>query len=230
MIQKKNILIIEDESAIADTIVYPLTTEGFNPIWCPTGQEGLDIIDKEKIDLIIIDIGLPDINGFELLKKIRVKTEIPAIFLTSRTEELDKVLGLELGADDYITKPFSPRELSARVKAHLRRNDIKDSKVNNKNNSIFVIDNEKKEIKYFDKKVDLSFYEFKILRLFLNNPGHVYSRDKIIEKIWDHTTEIYDRTIDAHVKSIRAKLRAINDQIDPIITHRGFGYSIRENL
>jgi len=225
---KNKILLIEDESAIADTIIYALSTEGFDPVWVQTGKDSLDILSKDNIDLIIIDIGLPDINGFELLKLIRKESNIPVIFLTARSEELDKVLGLELGADDYITKPFSPRELTARIKANLRRiyNNIEQDK--NNTNLPFIIDEEKKEVKYFDKKVDLSFFEYKILTLLLSNPGMVYSRDKIIEIIWNNDADIYDRTIDAHIKSIRAKLYNINNTYEPIVTHRGFGYSIKE--
>lgn len=232
--QKSRVLIIEDEKAIADTITYALSTEGLDPVWAATGNEGLEIYGNEHIDLIIIDIGLPDINGFELIKKIRKNSNIPVIFLTARSEELDKVLGLELGADDYVTKPFSPRELCARVKTNLRRQNIeistrKTAQVND-TDAIFTIDENKKQITYYDHKLDLSFVEYKILSLLIRKPGWVYTREMFLEQVWDDSPEVFDRTVDAHIKSIRAKLKAINKQIDPIVTHRGFGYSLREDI
>lgn len=226
---KNKILIIEDESGIADTIIYALKTEGMDPVWVSTGNDALSKLETDVFDLLIIDIGLPDMNGFELLKEIRRISNVPVIFLTARTNELDKVLGLELGADDYVTKPFSPRELTARIKANLRRSSESDFLISN-NNEIFLVDDLKKEIKYYNKKVDLSFYEYKILNLLINSPGRVYSRDKIIELVWDDLTDIYDRTVDAHIKSIRSKLKIIKNDSDPIITHRGFGYSLSEDL
>lgn len=225
---KKNILVIEDESAIADTITYALSTEGFNPVWVSTGGEALEKINSDNFDLIIIDIGLPDISGFELLKIIRGTSSVPAIFLTARTDEIDKILGLELGADDYITKPFSPRELAARVKANVRRTgNMEQSTVQS---SSFEIDSNKKKIFFRNSPLDLSFVEFKILSLLLANPGWVYTRDKIIEAAWDHSHDVYDRTVDAHIKSIRSKLKAVDSNADPITTHRGFGYSIKEDI
>jgi two-component system, OmpR family, catabolic regulation response regulator CreB len=227
---KNKILLIEDESSIADTIIFSVKKEGYEIIWVTTGTEGLGILETAAIDLIIIDIGLPDINGFDLIKMIRSKTMTPAVFLTARSEEIDKVLGLELGADDYITKPFSPRELVARIKAHIRRNSSSDSnavKMNELKN-IFNIDDNKKIISFFSKKLDLSKNEYKILSLLLSKPGWVFSREKILDIVWEENVDVFDRTIDAHIKSIRSKLKQVNTEIDPIETHRGFGYSIRE--
>jgi two-component system catabolic regulation response regulator CreB len=230
---KKRILIIEDESSIADTIVFALKKDGYETMWVTTGGDALKSIDDGDFDLIIIDIGLPDMNGFDLIKIIRTRTSIPAFFLTARSEEIDKVLGLELGADDYITKPFSPRELVARIKAHLRRSpadnnsELKDSK--NNPEKTFKIDDNKKIILYCSKKLDLSKNEFKILCLLLSKPGWVFSRDKILDIVWEENSDVFDRTIDAHIKSIRAKLKSVNPEHDPIATHRGFGYSIKED-
>jgi two-component system catabolic regulation response regulator CreB len=232
---KKQILIIEDESSIADTIVFALKKEGYETKWVTTGGEALKALDNGIFSLIIIDIGLPDTNGFDLIKIIRTKTSIPAFFLTARSEEIDKVLGLELGADDYITKPFSPRELAARIKAHLRRasadtvtdkNEINKSK--NSPEKTFKIDDNKKIVLYCTKKIDLSKNEYKILCLLLSKPGWVFSRDKILDIVWEESGDVFDRTIDAHIKSIRAKLRDVNPDHDPIATHRGFGYSMKE--
>ncbi len=228
--KKKSILIIEDEKGIADIITYPLSSEGLNPIWVTTGEKGLDELEKESVDLIILDVGLPDINGFELLKKVRKKYNIPVIFLTARAEEIDKVLGLELGGDDYVTKPFSPRELVARVKAVLRRQpaEKKVRKATAKNS--FKIDKNKRIIFYFKQKLNLSRYEFDILNLLLKRPGWVYTRDMIMDLIWSEPEESFDRTVDAHIKNIRSKLKAVNPDVDPIITNRGVGYSIKEDI
>lgn len=231
--KKRSILIIEDEEGIADVITYPLSTEGFESIWVTTGKQGLNILQKQKISLIILDIGLPDINGFELFKIINKQYNIPVIFLTARAEEIDKVVGLELGGDDYVTKPFSPRELTARIKAVLRRHNPKEKKVSpEKRGSLkdsFKIDKNKRQIIFFKQPLDLSRYEYEILVLLLKRPGWVYTRDQIMEIIWDEPEESFDRTIDAHIKNIRAKLKAIHQE-DPIITHRGVGYSIREDI
>ncbi|MCG8570700.1 MAG: response regulator [Spirochaetes bacterium] len=224
---------MEDEGAIADTIIYALETAGFEPVWVSTGNEGLKAFQKQSMDLIIIDIGLPDITGFEFLKKIRLQSEIPALFLTARTDEQDKIDGLELGADDYITKPFSPREMVARVKAHLRRGSLQQTNGTNADSQenkkyLFMVDENRKTIFYCDKDLSLSFREFKIMQVFLSQPGWVFSRERILELVWDDEGDVYDRTIDAHIKSIRIKLKEVTPDFDPIHTHRGFGYSIKE--
>ncbi len=228
--KKKSILIIEDEKGIADIITYPLSSEGLNPIWVTTGEKGLVELEKESIDLIILDVGLPDINGFELLKKVRKKYNIPVIFLTARAEEIDRVLGLELGGDDYVTKPFSPRELVARVKAVLRRQPAEKKVKKSTAKNSFKIDKNKRIIFYFKQKLNLSRYEFDILDLLLKRPGWVYTRDMIMDIIWSEPEESFDRTVDAHIKNIRSKLKAVNPDVDPIITNRGVGYSIKENI
>ncbi len=226
---KKKILVIEDEKGIADNVIYTLETEGFIPTWVITGGQALESIQNENYSLALLDIGLPDINGFELLKQIKILKNIPVIFLTARDEDIDKVVGLEIGADDYITKPFSPRVLTARIKAVLRRVNPEDF-ANEENAKIFLVDINKKQISYFGVPLELSQYEYKILKLLLSKPGWVYSRDKIMEIIWNNPEEILDRTVDAYIKSIRAKLKKIQPEIDPIKTKRGFGYSIKENI
>lgn len=236
----KKILVIEDESSIADTIVYALKCEGFEPYWCATGMDGLTRCHEGDIDLIILDIGLPDASGFEILKKIRATSSLPVIFLTSRSSELDRVVGLEIGADDYVAKPFSPRELAARVKAVLRRsaqvNPVSNSEPDKPSDNIvgtegtaapFRIDTESMKITYFDQIVELTKCEFRLLAALIAHPGRIYTRDALKEVAWDEPEFSLDRTVDTHIKTIRLKLRAVRSDIDPIETRRGFGYALK---
>ncbi len=222
------ILIVGDEPAIADNIQYALETDGLETIRLSTGLPVIPLLSEEQIDLIILDIGLPDINGLELCKKIRETHQLPIIFLTARADEIDRVVGLEIGGDDYVTKPFSPRELSARVKAVLRR--IHQPVMNALPSSAFEIDENRRQITFFNQALDLSRYEFRLLRIFIHRPGRVYTRDQLMDLVWEEPEASMDRTVDAHIKNLRAKLKAINPDIDPFITHRGIGYSLRENL
>ena len=225
---KPKILIVEDEPAIMDTIQYALETDGFETVCLASGMKVLELLNNDPVDLIVLDIGLPDINGLELCKDIRKRHTTPVLFLTARTDEVDRVVGLEIGADDYVTKPFSPRELSARIKAILRR--TKSSKDIPSSGLVFQIDDSKRRISYFGKPLDLSRYEFNILKTFINRPGHVYSRDQLMDMAWEEPEASMDRTVDAHIKNIRAKLKIIEPEIDPIVTHRGMGYSLKEDL
>jgi len=234
---KQKILVIDDERSIVDNIQYVLETEGYTCHAFFEGQDSLVYLEKNLVDLIVLDIGLPDINGFELCKQIRKKHQIPIIFLTARSDEIDRVLGLELGGDDYVTKPFSPRELAARIKAVLRRTGANadflihnDNASNDISSKIFKVDDSRKQIMYFGVFLELSKYEYEILKTFIKKPGHVYSRDQLMEMIWEEPDTSLDRTIDAHIKNIRAKMRAIKPENDPIITHRGMGYSLKEDL
>ena len=223
------ILIVEDEPAIADNIQYALETEGFETRCLLTGMPVAELMAKESFDLIILDIGLPDINGIELCKEIRKSHNLPIIFLTARSGEIDRVVGLEIGADDYVVKPFSPRELCARVKAVLRRTR---SPLADGASSIrtFRLNDSKRQISYFGTPVDLSRYEYNLLTAFIHRPGHVFSREQLMDLAWDEPEASMDRTVDAHIKNIRAKLKNIAPDIDPIITHRGIGYALKEGL
>ncbi len=226
---KSRILIVEDEPAIADTIQYALETDGFQTALLTSGQPVIPYLSGEKVDLIILDIGLPDINGLELCKKIRSSHNLPVIFLTARSDEIDRVVGLEIGADDYVTKPFSPRELCARVRAVLRRmQNAQPAPLSSA--STFHVDEAKKRILFFDTALDLSRYEYRLLKAFIERPGQVFSRDQLMERAWDEPEASMDRTVDAHIKNLRAKLKAVNPEVDPIVTHRGTGYSLKEGL
>jgi len=225
---KERILIVDDEPAIADAIRYVLETDGFETLSLAEGSPVLPLLQSERIDLIVLDVGLPDINGFDLCREIRKISNTPIMFLTARTTEIDRVVGLEIGADDYVVKPFSPRELSARIKAILRRS--KTGPPAESGSRAFQVNESKRQITYFGKPLDLSNYEYRILTTFIRRPGHVYSRSHLMDLAWDVPEASMDRTVDAHVKNLRAKLKSIEPDIEPIITHRGAGYSLKENL
>ena len=229
---KSKVLIIEDEAGIVDNIIYALKTDGYNTQWCATGKDGLKVIEKENISIIILDIGLPDINGFELFKEIKKRGNIPVIFLTARSEEIDRVVGLEMGADDYVTKPFSPRELTARVKAVLRRSETRSNQTGNikKNKNFpFVCNDKKKAISYYGQQLEISRYEYRILKILIDHPGWVYSREQLMEQAWEEPDVSLIRTVDAHIKNIRRKIKKITPDVDPIVTHHGSGYALKED-
>ncbi len=228
---KPRILVVEDEPAIADTIVYALATDGFEPHWCGTAADALVAARRGEIALAVLDVGLPDMNGFDLFKQLqKVDASLPAIFLTARSSEIDRVVGLELGADDYMAKPFSPRELAARVRTVLRRVQRTAAAPPAPAAGAFAVDDEKKTIRFRGRPLDLSRTEYRLLKVLIERPGRVYSRDELMQRAWDDPASAFDRTVDAHVKALRAKLREIDGDVDPISTHRGLGYSLRENL
>jgi two-component system catabolic regulation response regulator CreB len=231
---RTRILVVEDEPAIADTIAYALSTDGFEPVWSATGEAALREVAAGQIGLIILDVGLPDINGFDLFKDLARLTSAPVIFLTARSAEVDRVVGLELGADDYVSKPFSPRELTARVRSVLRRTARANGEANDAvpraaGRGPFVVDDERKAIAYWGHPLELSRYEYRILKLLVSRPGRVFSRDEIMTQVWDEPESSLDRTVDAHVKTLRAKLKAVRSDVDAIRTHRGEGYSLKED-
>jgi two-component system, OmpR family, catabolic regulation response regulator CreB len=230
---RPRILVVEDEAAIADTIVYALSTDGFEPVWAGTCAEAATAAAAPApFALAILDIGLPDGSGLDLYRALsKARPELPAIFLTARAGEIDRVVGLELGADDYVAKPFSPRELVARVRAVLRRElrgrGAAPAAVPAPARGL-AIDDERKQIRFRGQVLELSRMEYRLLKLLAERPGRVYSRDELMSRAWDDPGGSFDRTVDAHVKSLRAKLRAIDAAADPIQTHRGMGYSLRE--
>jgi len=224
----RKILLVEDEPSIADNIIYALKTEGFAPTWCQTGCDGLRVFAEQNFALVILDVGLPDMNGFELCKQLRARSFVPIVFVTARKDEIDRVVGLEIGADDYVVKPFTPRELTARVKAILRRTESAGGATPPETAQLFSIDEERCEIRYCGTPLQLTRYEFRLLKVLVQKPGRVYSRDQLMELAWEEPDTALDRTVDAHIKMLRAKLRAIREDEDPIRTHRGLGYSLKE--
>jgi two-component system, OmpR family, catabolic regulation response regulator CreB len=226
---KPLVLIVEDEPAIRDNIQFALEGEGISTLQLPTGGGVLALLAERRVDLIVLDVGLPDISGFDLLKDIRKSHRTPVILLTARNAELDRVLGLEIGADDYVVKPFSPRELSARVKAVLRRTQTPAASSDDAPGALVVV-HDKRLVTYFGQPLTLSKYEYEILIVFIARPGQVFTREQLMNRVWEQPEQSLDRTVDAHIKNLRAKLRAIRADIDPIVTHRGSGYSLREDL
>jgi two-component system catabolic regulation response regulator CreB len=234
MFSKPRILIVEDESGIADTIQYVLATDGFAPVWCATAEQALREFAAQPPALAILDVGLPDLNGFELFKQLQALPggeQVPMLFLTARSDEIDRVVGLELGADDYIPKPFSPRELVARVRTILRRSVRPGVPAPAATPAKpFALDEERRQIRYYGRLLELSRYEYGILRLLVQKPGRVFSRDELLDKVWDGHSDSFDRTVDAHIKTLRAKLKAVAPQLEPIRTLRGSGYALSEEL
>ncbi|WP_374605034.1 two-component system response regulator CreB [Arenimonas sp.] len=214
------VLLVEDEAAIAQTVEYALRADGFDTAHALTGREALQLAQRQAFDLAILDVGLPDIGGFALCRELRRERAVPVIFLTARDAEADRVLGLEIGADDYVAKPFSPRELVARVRAVLRRCAPAEPTTG------FVHDAEAKRIDFRGQRLDLTRYEYGLLAALLRRPGAILSRDQLLERVWDDPGESTERTVDTHIKTLRAKLREADASADPIRTHRGLGYSL----
>ncbi|UXU91516.1 two-component system response regulator CreB [Burkholderia sp. S-53] len=233
-----NILIVEDEMAIADTIVYALGTDGMQTVHCTLGQAALDHLRDTRFDLVVLDVGLPDLSGFEVCRRLRTFTDVPVIFLTARHDEIDRIVGLEIGADDYVVKPFSPRELAARVRVILRRfyrtatpQPTPAPAPAEAQAAItapgFVLDTDGARVTWLGHALDLTRYEFGLLALLVRHPGRIYSREQLMDLVWHEALDSADRTVDTHIKTLRAKLRAIDPERDPIRTHRGMGYSLQ---
>ena len=222
----KSILIVEDESAIADSIAYALRTEGFVPRHVTLGEQALAALRSPgtPYELIVLDVGLPDMNGFDLCRRLRRFSDVPVIFLTARSDEIDRVVGLEIGADDYITKPFSPRELVARIRVILRR--ARTAPPAPPPTARFELRELEARIFFCGRPLDLTRYEYLLLKSLLEHPGHVLSRAQLMDRIWTDAPDTLDRTVDAHIKSLRAKLRMVDIGENPIRTHRGMGYSL----
>lgn len=218
-----HILIVEDEAAIADTLVYALQGEGFTTTWLNLGGAALMHQQATPADLLILDIGLPDISGFEVCRQLRRFSEVPVLFLSARDAEIDRVVGLEIGADDYVVKPFSPREIAARVRAILKR--VQPAVAVVAGAGPFLLDLERMQIRYRDQPLSLTRHEFRLLQCLLEQPERVFSREQLLGAVGVAADAGYERSIDSHIKSLRAKLRQVAAQAEPIQTHRGLGYS-----
>ncbi|MCX6878787.1 MAG: two-component system response regulator CreB [Verrucomicrobia bacterium] len=230
------VLLVEDEPAIADTLVYALSTECFEVTHVLTGADALAAFAGELHDFVILDIGLPDMTGIDVCRRLREMSAVPVLFLTARDGEVDRILGLELGGDDYVTKPFSPREIVARVRAILRRTQA--ARVGTSeaatasappaastSQGVFHHDAAAMRIHCHGRRLDLTAHEYKLLLVLLEKPGRVFTRDQLLDHAWEDPGAVTDRTIDAHIKSIRAKMRASHPGAeDHIQTRRGLGY------
>ncbi len=224
------VLLLEDEPSIADTLVYALRTEGFTVEWRLTAAEGWSAVQSLPVDCVLLDVGLPDGNGFEWCRRLRTVSAVPVIFLTAREAEVDRIVGLEIGADDYVTKPFSPREVAARVRAVLRRIQPRDTEIIREDSTAaeWVVDDERKEVRWRGQPLELTRYEYRLLAVLYRRPGRVFSRDELMARVWEDPGASLDRTVDAHVKQVRQKLRLLAPAlVDQIVTHRGLGYSWR---
>ncbi|ANM30850.1 transcriptional regulator [Acidobacteria bacterium Mor1] len=225
------ILLVEDEPAIADNLIYALRTEGFEPEWFQLGGPAVERARRADVGLVILDVGLPDGSGFEFCKQIRSFSDVPVIFLTARSDEIDRVVGLEIGGDDYVTKPFSPRELTARIKVILRRGrrDPEPGKAGGAE-ADFTHDRARMAVQFAGEPLSLTRSEYRLLCLLFDHPGRVFSRDRILQQLSDEPGMSGERTVDTHIKEIRGKLRRIRAEPDPIRTHRGLGYSLEGSV
>jgi two-component system catabolic regulation response regulator CreB len=233
----KVILIVEDEQAIADSIAYALRTDGFTPLHVMLGEQALDAMRTQPAPLLVVlDVGLPDMSGLEVCRRLRQFSDAPVMFLTARSDEIDRVVGLEIGADDYVTKPFSPRELVARIRVILRRmtppaprepaNAPAALAPAAAGGRVFELRPLEARILFRAQPLDLTRYEYLLLKTLLEHPAHVLSRAQLMDRVWTDAPDTLERTVDAHIKSLRAKLRLIDAEADPIQTHRGMGYSL----
>jgi two-component system catabolic regulation response regulator CreB len=228
------VLLVEDEPLIAENLLYALQTEGFQAHHRATLGEAEKALESTPIDLVVLDINLPDGNGFDFFHIIHDRFAKPVIFLTARSSEIDRVLGLEMGGDDYVVKPVSPRELAARVKAVLRRTlqpeaGVKQTSIQSPPAHGFGVDEDAKTINYEGTTLELSACEYRLLQALLARPGKIFSRDELLHQAWEDPGASMDRTIDAHIKNLRRKIGAIDPDAQVIKTHRGFGYSLENS-
>jgi two-component system OmpR family response regulator len=222
------ILVVDDEAHIRDVVQYALTREGHAVETAADGRIALERIGQGGIDLVVLDILMPELDGLSLCRKVRETSSVPIIFLSSRAEEVDRILGLELGGDDYLPKPFSPRELATRVRAVLRRSTLR---AETTGGSLLVhgpveVDPDRHEVRVSGEKVELTATEFEVLRALLQRPGRLLTRSQLIERAYAGDHHVTERTIDTHIRRIRAKLRALG--VDPIETVHGLGYRSTE--
>ena len=228
-------LVVDDEPSIVDNIVYALGMEGIGHASVHTLADARARLNEDNFDVIILDVSLPDGSGFDFCKEVRKESDIPILFVTARSDEIDRVVGLEIGGDDYVVKPFSPRELMARVKVILRRinrQSTQDPAAEGEEEviGVFAMDDWRKRITCRGTSLNLSLYEYRILKTFLKSPGRVFTRDQLMDAAWDDPTSSVDRAVDTHVKNLRKKLTEFFPGREVISTHRGIGYSITEDL
>lgn len=238
---RRSILLVDDDATLRNVLIYELVRDAYDLTGVGTGDEALVWVSRNAVDLIILDIGLPDCSGFDLYHRLREFTKAPVIFLTARNECIDRVAGLELGAEDYLPKPFDVRELQARIRVVLRRGGgqwlagdreflmAAESPNTARVSSPFALDEQRMTIHYYGQIIDLTHYEYLILRLLVLNPGHVVSRAKLLDVLSGNPDGPYERVIDSHISAIRTKLRKIDPERNPISTRRNAGYVIEES-
>ena len=225
------ILLVDDEQSVQKLLTYPLRKEGYEVVGALDGREALDRLSDSSFDLVVLDVMLPRLDGFDVCRQIRARSAVPIIMLTAKTEEIDKVLGLELGADDYITKPFSVREFRSRVKAVLRRaalvrgNETLEEPIER---GELRIDFDKRHVQVRGDSVRLTYVEFEILAALARSPGRVFSRSMLLERVWGDSAYRDPRTVDVHIRHLREKLELDPKHPELIFTVRGVGYRFRE--
>jgi two-component system, OmpR family, alkaline phosphatase synthesis response regulator PhoP len=223
----KKVAIVEDEAELASLIEYNLTRGGFQVQVLNGGPETLRELDAWQPDLIILDVMLPGQDGFGLCRQIRQTGKLarkPVVFLTARSDEVDRVLGLEIGGDDYITKPFSPRELVARIKAHLRRVDTDAAPQAPLDMGVFRLDRGARRVHQGEKEIELTSTEFKLLEFFLTHTGTAWSREQLLREVWGEQHFVTPRTVDVHIRRLREQIETKPDEPEYLVTVRGFGY------
>ena len=220
---KKTVLIVEDEKKLANILIEYLQKDGFQTKHIAIGSEVIPWVKGHNPDLILLDLMLPEMNGKQICQEIRTFSSIPIIMVTAMVEEIDRLIGLELGADDYICKPFSPKEVTARVKAVLRRSDP--NYIKNSQTRGFEVNPDQYSITLAGQKLDLTPVEFRLLSMFIEYPNRVYNRDQILNNVFDDGRIVLDRTVDTHIKNLRQKLQAVNAESDYIRSIYGIGYS-----
>ena len=231
MPDSSTILLVDDEDSIQKLLAYPLEREGFRVLQARDGEEALRQFASERVDLVVLDLMLPKLDGLEVCKRLRAQSEVPIIMLTARDDELDKVLGLELGADDYITKPFSIREFRSRVRALLRRASVSRQPASDDEVVSAVdlrIDLARRSVEARGRQIQLTYAEFELLRTLASNPGRVYSRRMLLEALWGGADYREPRTIDVHVRHLREKLERDPAEPEYLLTVRGVGYRFRD--
>jgi two-component system, OmpR family, response regulator len=229
MPDSSTILLVDDEDAVQKLLAYPLERDGFRVIQARDGEEALERFERERVDLVVLDLMLPKLDGLEVCKRLRAGSAVPIIMLTARDDELDKVLGLELGADDYITKPFSIREFRSRVRALLRRaaTTLPDDREEQIETDGLRIDLARREVFVHDRPVQLTYVEFELLRTLASHSGRVYTREQLLQALWGGSEYREPRTIDVHVRHLREKLERDPHEPEFILTVRGVGYRFR---
>ena len=223
----KKILLVDDEPKVCELIKAYLEKDGYNVIIAMDGKNALEQAQRQKPDLIILDLNLPEVDGVEVCRTIRRDSDVPIIMLTARGDEVDRVVGLEIGADDYVTKPFSPREMVARVNAVLRRSREEITSKQQITAGELIMDPEKHEATFKEQPLNLTPAEFKLLSVLARNPSRVYTRLQLMDTAFGESYEGYERTMDAHIKNVRQKIsRAAPEASNPLITVRGVGYKL----
>jgi two-component system, OmpR family, catabolic regulation response regulator CreB len=217
------VLVVDDEASVRDALSYTLRKEGYRVEVAETGPEAIQAARRHRPDAVVLDVMLPGMDGFQVCRTIRPESTVPILLLSARGEAIDRVVGLEIGADDYVVKPFSPREVAARVKAILKR--MAPRPVVEGASALFRIDADRVQISYRGQTLSLTRHEFRLLQCLLEQPERVFSREQLLDALGVAADAGYERSIDSHIKSVRAKLRLVRADAEPIQTHRGLGYS-----